>query len=66
MHLTQRLFKDMPVITMEYLENVSIIHQFLLEHIKQYSEMDIQVLSLLLSAIISKKSDVVDFLSSKT
>lgn len=65
MHLTQRLFKDMPVITMEYLENASIIHQFLLEHIKQYSEMDIQVLSLLLSAIISKRSDVVDFLSSK-
>lgn len=65
MQLTQRLFKDMPVSTMEYLENASIIHQFLLEHIKQYSEMDIQVLSLILSALVSKKSDVTSFLNSK-
>lgn len=65
MQLTQRLFKDMPVSTMEYLENASIIHQFLLEHIKQYSEMDIQVLSLLLSTFVSKRSDITDFLSSK-
>ncbi|MCI9233197.1 MAG: hypothetical protein HFH08_01210 [Bacilli bacterium] len=65
MDLTQRLFKDMPVSTMEYLENASIIHQFLLGHIKQYSEMDIQVLSLLLSAIISTKSDIANFLNSK-
>ncbi len=65
MRLTQRLFKDMPVSTMEYLENASIIHQFLLEHIKQYNEMDIQVLSLLLSTFVSQKSDIADFLNSK-
>lgn len=65
MQLTQRLFKDMPVVTMEYLENTSIIHQYLLDHLKQYSEMDIQVLSLLLSLFVSQKSDIAEFLSSK-
>lgn len=65
MRLTQRLFKDMPVNTMEYLENTSIIHQSLISCKNQYSEMDIQVFSLLLSLFVSEKSDIAEFLKSK-
>ena len=65
MRLTQQLFKDMPSSTMEYLENASIIHQFLLENINQYSEMDIQVFSLLLSLFVSQRSNIAEYFSSK-
>lgn len=58
--LTQKLFHDMPVSTMEYLENASRIHENLRGRIKGYQEADLIVFSLLL-AIYSTNSEVKGF-----
>lgn len=46
--LTQKLFKSMPTASMEYLENVSRIHNFLVSKGKNFSDADIRTLSAIL------------------
>jgi hypothetical protein len=61
--LTQKLFKDMPANTMEYLENVSRIHQFLVNSGKNLSKKDLKTLSLLLGIHFSSDNDMKKFFS---
>lgn len=59
--LTQKIFKDMPASTMEYLENVTRIHQFLIKQQKNLSKKDIKVLSLLLGIQFSSDEELKQF-----
>lgn len=62
MKLTQRLFRDMPVETVEILENSSRVHTYLLKQLKGWSEEDIKSLSLLLGTLLSSNTDAKAYL----
>lgn len=61
MNLTQKLFRDMPVDTMEVLENASRIHNYLLENLQGWLEDDIKPIALLLSIMVSPSNDAKSF-----
>lgn len=65
MTLAQKLFHDMPVDSIEYLENVSVIHSYLEKNLTGWMEEDIKVLSLLLGIFHSNNS-VKSFLENKS
>lgn len=65
MKITQRLFRDMPAETMEYLENVSRIHQYLKRQKVKFSDSDIHIFSLLLGIMVLPSNPVKDFFQSK-
>lgn len=65
MSLTQKFFHDMPVDSIEYLENVSAIHHYLEKNVSGWLVEDIKVLSLLLG-VFNSNSSVKLFLKSKS
>lgn len=62
MKLNQRLFRDMPVETVEILENTSRIHNYLLAQLKGWADEDIKSLSLLLGILSSSDTETKEFL----
>lgn len=61
--LTQRVFRDIPVSSIEILENTTRIHTHLVKELKSWSKEDIKSLSLLLSMLLSSNNDIKQFLS---
>lgn len=59
--LTQKLFHDMPVETIEFLENVSRIHQYLSKTLIDISKEDIKAYALILSIFKNTTVDIQDF-----
>lgn len=60
--LTERLFRDIPVNTIEILENTSRIHTHLEEKLKNWSLEDIKSIALLLGILLSPDNEVKKYL----
>lgn len=63
--LTQELFHDMPVDTIELLESVSRIHTYLVDNLKQEKEEDIKSYALLLGFLTSSNKKLKEFFEYK-
>lgn len=61
MRLTQRLFRDIPVESIEFLENTSRIHGYLVQQLKNWNEEDIKSISLLLGLLLSPSTNAQEF-----
>lgn len=62
MKLTQRLFRDIPVDTIEILENASRIHTYLEKQLTIFPREDLKSLSLLLGLLFSSNNEIKEFL----
>ncbi len=63
MKLTQRLFRDIPVEAIEFLENTSRIHCYLIQNLQDWNEEDIKSIALLLGLLISPGTNAQEFFS---
>ena len=62
--ISQELFMNLPLDTIEFLEDTSRIHNFLLNNKENWYQNDLQVVSLLCSALLQGDS-IADFLAKK-
>lgn len=62
--LSNELFRDLPIATVEYLERVSRVHQYLSEKLKNYSKDNIKTLSLLICTLYDEESTEKKFFES--